>query len=472
MFKLNQFYCIMNIARIREKIRNAGYFIPVRMHLILLLISLFLAEGWIQKNNAVPQTARTAILNLFIVVTFWFAFGILLFSFLSVFVPWIIFLLDRKNNRTSLMLRTPAKDMVNRQQINVDISRITRPPFGYIRLRLLYDGNNVSPKFAPIAVQAKKNFFSTHLKGLYNWHLKNIREYDIHNSIIYFEDFFQFFSFTAWLSSAGNFYTQPLQSATGKISAQPKKTEETNTRIEEMRKVDGEFLNYKNFEHHDDVRRIVWKIYAKNKELVVRIPETNDPYASHIYFYASFYNAISSELYHEFNEVFLDNFKTIVWNTYEQLYRQNELIDYIPDQETKTFYADDPAQKVKYIISTSAWHKQNDLRSYFNRQYGSVLCISSLTGTQQLTEILEKAGTSLNIIFVPLSKSFANVHAIDWLQWIFIKPEKKSSDKMQIAFNLSPLRRKLLENEKNIKGILKKSECEVLVLDSGQQSNT
>jgi hypothetical protein len=64
------------------------------------------------------------------------------------------------------------------------------------------------------------------------------------------------------------------------------------------------------------------------------------------------------------------------------------------------------------------------------------------------------------------------VHAIDWLQWIFIKPEKKSSDKMQIAFNLSPLRRKLLENEKIIKGILKKSECEVLVLDSGQQPNT
>src|SRR6185312_7478147 len=130
-----------------------------------------------------------------------------------------------------------------------------------------------------------------------------------------------------------NFFTHPLYNSTGPLNVQPKKTEETNMRIEEMRKVEGELLNYKNFENNDDIRRIVWKIYAKNKELVVRIPETNDPYASHIYFYASFYNAISNDVYEEFNEVFLDNFKTAIWNIYDQLHRQKALIQYIPDQE-------------------------------------------------------------------------------------------------------------------------------------------
>src|SRR5665647_2783620 len=301
-------------------------------------------------------------------------------------------------------------------------------------------------------------------KGVYNWPLKNIKEYDISSGIIYFEDFFQFFSFTSQLSVNSNFYTQPLKAATPKVIVQPKKTEDTNTRIEEMRKVEGEFLNYKNFENNDDVRRIVWKIYAKNKELVVRIPETNDPYASHIYFYASFYNATSNDVYEEFNEIFLDNFKTIIWNVYEQLYKQNENIQYIPDQETKTFYADDKFQKVNYIISTSSWQKQNDLHNYFNKQYGSLLCISSLTDSKQLEEILDKSGNSLTIIFVQLSKSFANVNVVDWLQWVFVKPEKKSSEKLQLAFNLSPLRRKILENEKVIKEMLDKSECEVLIL--------
>jgi Protein of unknown function DUF58 len=456
----------MNIAAIREKIRRTGFFIPVRIQLVLLVLALLLAYRWLIKNNAVPETAHTAIINLFITVTFWFALGILVMSFFSAFIPWIFFLFSKKNNRSILKVKTSTRSVIDKQLVEINISQILKPIFGYIRLRLRYDGNNISPKFAPIRLQPKKSFFLMQTKGIYNWPLKNIKEYDINGGIIYFEDFFQFFSFPSQLPVNSNFYTQPMKAATGKVSVQPKKTEDTNIRIEEMRKVEGEFLNYKNFESNDDVRRIVWKIYAKNKELVVRIPETSDPYASHIYFYASFYNAISNDVYEEFNAVFLDNFKTVTWNIYEQLYRQNELIQYIPDQETKTFYADDVIQKTKYIISTSSWQKQNDLHNYFNKLYASVLCISSLTDVKQLEEVLEKTGKSLTVVFIELSKSFSKIKVTDWLQWIFVNPEKKSSEKLQLAFSLSPLRKKILNNEKNIKELLKTSECESLVMDA------
>jgi hypothetical protein len=457
----------MNIAAIREKIKWAGFHIPFRVHLLLLVIALFLAAGWLRKNNAVPETAQTAIIDLFISVTFWFAFSILVFSFISAFIPWIIFLFSKKNQKSILRIKTAGREKVtNQQQVEVNISHIIKPPFGYIRLRLLYDGNNISPKFAPVALHAKNHFFTMHTKGVYNWPLKNIKEYDINSGIIYFEDFFQFFSFTGKLPSNSNFFNGPPIKTTATLPVQPKKTEETNLRIEEIRKVEGELLNYKNFEHNDDVRRIVWKIYAKNKELVVRIPETNDPYASHVYFFASFYNAISNDAYEEFNEVFLDNFKTVVWNIYNQLSRQYALIQYIPDQETKKIFVDDPALKVKYMIIAASWQRQNDLQNYFNKQYASLLCVSSLTDTAQLSEILDKTGRSLTVIFVQLSKSFANVKVINWLQWIFVKPQKKSTEKLQLSFNLSPLRRKILENEKRIKQILEKCDCETLILDT------
>lgn len=460
----------MNIAVIREKIRRIGFFIPVRIHFLLLVIALLLAYRWLIKNNANPETAHTAIINLFIMVTFWFALGILVLSFCSAFIPWVLFLFSKKNKKSILNVKTSTKNVDDKQLVEISISKIFKPLFGYIRLRLRYDKNNISPKFAPVRLDPKKHFFSMQTKGVYNWPLKNIKEYDISGGIIYFEDFFQFFSFTSPLSANSTFHTQPPKAATGKVVVQPKKTEDTNMRIEEIRKVEGEFLNYKNFETNDDVRRIVWKIYAKNKELVVRIPETNDPYASHIYFYASFYNAVSNDVYEEFNAVFLDNFKTLVWNVYEQLYCQSELIQYIPDQETKTFYADDVIQKTKYIISTSSWQKQNDLNSYFNKQYASVLCISSLTDVKQLEDILEKAGKSLTVVFIELSKSFSKMKVTDWLHWIFVNPEKKSSEKLRLAFSLSPLRYKLLPNEKNIKELLKTSECESLILnfDSSQ----
>jgi hypothetical protein len=96
-----------------------------------------------------------------------------------------------------------------------------------------------------------------------------------------------------------------------------------------------------------------------------------------------------------------------------------------------------------------------------------VLCISSLTDVKQLEEILEKTGKSLTVIFIELSKSFSKMKVINWLQWVFINPEKKSSEKLQLAFNLSPLRKKILNNEKNIKELLKTSDCESLVMDAG-----
>jgi Protein of unknown function DUF58 len=457
----------MNIAALREKIRRTGYFIPFHFHLLLFILSLFFAAGWLRKNNALPETSRTAIISVFLAVTFWFGLSILILSFISAFVPWLFFLFSAKKNKIVLKIKSFAKEKPNNQQhLQVEISNIIKPLFGYIRLRLLYDGKNISPKFTPAVSDSAKHFFANKIKGFYNWPLQNIKEYDINIGIVYFEDFFQFFSFSTALNAAGNFFTHPPSVATEALNIQPKKTEDTNMRIEEIRKVAGEFLSYKNFENNDDVRRIVWKIYAKNKELVVRIPETNDPYASHIYFYVSFHNSISNDFYEEFNAIFLDNFKTVSWNSYEQLYRQNRLVQYIPDQETKIFYADDAMQRVKYMISTSAWQKQNPLLNYFDKRYGSILCISSLIDAKQLEEILEKVGKGLTIIFVQLRKSFAIVNVVDWLQWIFVKPEKKSKEKLQLAFNLSPLRKKILDNEKVIKEILAKAECDILMIDN------
>jgi hypothetical protein len=184
MFNLSEFYRQMNIAVIREKIRRAGFFIPFRVHLLFLVIALLYAARWLKKNNTVSQTSRTAILDLFISITFWFALAILIVSFISAFIPWILFIFSKKNNRSILKIKTSAKkNVTNQQQVQVDISNIIKPLFGYIRLRLLYD-NNISPKFAPVDLHEKENFFSLHTKGSYNWPLKNIREYDVNSGII------------------------------------------------------------------------------------------------------------------------------------------------------------------------------------------------------------------------------------------------------------------------------------------------
>jgi hypothetical protein len=463
----------MNFALIKNKIRHRSFFVPFRFQIVLLTIVLFAAYYWLKKTSVLPETSYTAIIDLFIMVAMAFIAAVFTISFITAILPWLFFLFNKKRGKISIKVKTASLTLTlstngeggnEKQQVSINIIPILRPLFGYIRLRLHYDDENISPKFSLINNQSKTQFFSSSLNGIYNWPLPEIKEYKVSNTIIYFEDMFQFFSFAATLPAQDNFFTQPDNNTTAALKVQPKKTEDTNTRIEQIRKVQGEFLNYKNFENNDDVRRIVWKIYAKNKELVVRIPETNDPYASHVYFYASYYNAMATGLYSDFYPVLLNYYKTMVWNAYRQLSKQNVLIKYIPDQESKTTFADDPLEKIKYIISTSEWQTQKDLQNYFKKEEASVLCISSLINAQEVENILDRTGKDLVIIFVQLSNAFSKLKIKDWLQWVFIKPEEDGLDKLRLMWNMSPLKRKITENENKIKAILSKSESEVLVV--------
>ncbi len=466
----------MNFGLIRNNIRRASFFVPFRFQIILLTIVLFAAYYWLKKTSVLPETSYTAIIDLFITVAIAFVTAIFAISFITAILPWLFFLFNKRRDNIFIKVTTATKQNViptlstngeggnEKQQVSINIHPILRPLFGYIRLRLHYDDNNISPKFSLINNHTKTQFFSSSLNGIYNWPLPEIKEYKVSSAIIYFEDMFQFFSFATLLPVQDNFFTQPGNNITGELKVQPKKTEDINTRIDQIRKVQGEFLNYKNFENNDDVRRIVWKIYAKNKELVVRIPETNDPYASHVYYYASYYNAMGKGLYGDFYPIFLNYFKTMVWNAYQQLSTQNLLIKYIPDQESKTTFVDDALEKVKYMISTSEWQTQKDLQQYFKKEEASVLCISSLIIAEDVENILDRTGKDLVIVFVQLSNSFSKVNIKDWLQWVFIKPEVDGLDKLRLMWNMSPLKRKITDNENKIKAILKKSESEVLVV--------
>ena len=455
----------MNFSLLRNRIRQGSFYVPFRFQIVLLTLVLFGAYYWLKKTSVLPETSYTAIIDLFITVAMAFIAAVFVISFLTAILPWLFFLVNKKSGKVLIKVNTASKknSITEKQKVSISINPIIRPPFGYIRMRLYYD-EDISPKFSLLNNQAKTQFFSSSLNGIYNWPLPEIKEYKVNNTIIYFEDMFQFFSFAASLPAKDNFFTQPDNNATAEIKVQPKKTEDTNVRIEQIRKVEGEFLNYKNFENNDDVRRIVWKIYAKNKELVVRVPETNDPYASHVYFYASYYNAMGRGLYSDFFPPFLNYYKTMVWNSYRQLSKQNVLIKYIPDQEVKTKFADDPLEKIKYIISTSEWQTQKDLQQYFKKEEASVLCISSLIEAKEVENILDRTGKDLVIIFVQLSNAFSKIQVKDWLQWVFIKPQDDGLDKMRLMWNISPLKKKITENENKIMVLLNKSESEVLVV--------
>ena len=456
----------MKLAALRNKIRYGSFFIPFRFHIVLLSLVLLAAWYWLKRTSLLPDSAYTAIIDLFITVALAFITAVFIIAFVTAIIPWLFFLHNRKRNKVALTVKTALQQrtLAEKQQVAIDLQPVWRPLFGYIRLRLQYDDENISPKFSLVNASSRAKFFSSRLAGFFNWHLPEIKEYKVSEAIIYFEDMFQLFSFAATLPAKDNFFTQPENKDRNELRVQPKKTEDTNVRIDQIRKVEGEFLSYKNFENNDDVRRIVWKIYAKNKELVVRIPETNDPYASHVYFYASFFNGLGAGLYADFFPVMLNYYKTVVWSAYLQLSKQDVLIKYIPDQETKVAFADDPLEKIKYIVSTCSWQEQKPLPQYFKKEEASFLCISSLVEARDVAAMLDRTGKDLVIVFAELSNAFSGVKIKDWLQWVFVKPEADGIDQLRLAFNLSPFKKRLIENEKQIKALLQKSESETVII--------
>lgn len=434
-------------------VRKAGYFVPFSMY--LMVFAAVLIPGYIKLHalGQQPDSAYTHIFSLLLSVVLFFSITIILFGFFTVVSAFLYFKWKQRRQEIHLLLRTEANpQQEGKQVISLDLHPVLLPIAGFIKIRVFYDATQVSEKFTPIANQS--SFFKFSFKGQFSWNLPEIREYKIEKVLIYFEDFFQFFSMAGTIDAGNRFFISPVQQDLNALKASPRKTEETTTRIEELKRVEGELINYKSFESNDDVRRIVWKIYAKNKELVVRVPEIMDPYASHIYLYASFFTRFATEGNAVVDAPFLNYYKTLCWSVYRQLAGKGFDVRYIPDQPVPATHL--PLQEqVRYAITVSHWQEENNLKDIVKPGNASVLVVSSLSDPEQLREFAESHGNEVSIIFIPLSDALDENGVAGWVKWLFVENEKDRHASYKTRWSLSPLRYKLKENEKEILSIIK-----------------
>lgn len=252
------------LRSISSRLQKIGFYIPFSFYFLLFTVGCFLVWLWLRNKVNDSESSYTDIFKLLVRVAFYSCITIVSFAFLSAVISFIYFFIKKKNDKIlfNVKLLNTNTDKLRRQTVEINLHPVLKPLLGFVKLRLLYDGN-FSNKFSLIEIN-KKQLFSNKINGIYHWHLPEIKEYRIESAVIYFEDFFQFFSFALPLETANTFATTPYLNDSKIINAFPRKTEDTATRIEELRRVEGELINYKSFESNDDVRRIVWKIYATN----------------------------------------------------------------------------------------------------------------------------------------------------------------------------------------------------------------
>ena len=447
----------MNFSRTTDKIKQAAFYIPFTIYFVVFAIAAIIGFKMLDNDQINAYSSFADIFRLLLKVALGFTVAIISIAFIPVLVSFIYFRYQQRKKGIRFDISTDVKEseLNQKQTVRLLISPVLKPLFGFIKLRLLYDQKHYSKKFS-LLENSRRKFFSTSIEGTYHWTLPQIKEYHVEKAVLYFEDIFQFFSIAVNLPASSHFFTQPTTKGIKDLNVTPRKTEETNTRIDQLRKVEGEFLNYKNFENNDDVRRIVWKIYAKNKELVVRIPEIMDPYASHIYLYASFFSRFNTEGNGAIEIPFLNYFKVFTWSIYQNLVKRGFDVRYIPDQEVAKNKMADDQQSVKYSISTSKWHQVKDLKTYVKINDASVVIVSSLSDADEVKDLMENYGKDITFIFIKLTDSFKNQNIIDWVQWLFVQNQKDDIDVYKRSWALSPLRMKIKENENRLTKILEK----------------
>ncbi|HEX8357173.1 MAG TPA: DUF58 domain-containing protein, partial [Segetibacter sp.] len=421
----------MNIALLGviDKVKRFSFYVPITIYFVVFVAAAIFSGGLIGNNSIDAETSFADIFQLLLKVALWFTSAMLIVAFLSVLISFLFFIYHKRKTGINFKISTDIKEseLHQKQTVRLAISPVIKPLFGFIKLRLLYDSKYYSDKFS-LLENSRRKFFSSSIEGTYHWPLPQIKEYHIQSAVLYFEDVFQFFSFAVNLPAKSNFFTQPTAKQVNELRVLPRKTEETNTRIDQLRKVEGEYLNYKNFENNDDVRRIVWKIYAKNKELVVRVPEIMDPYASHVYLYASFFSHFAIEGNAAVEVPFLNYFKVVTWSVYDNLVKQGFEVKYIPDQELPANNFADEKDRVKYIISTSNWHQVTDVKTFVKTNDASIVIISSLSNVEEVSELIERHGKDITFILIKLSESFKNQHLMDWVQWLFVQNKRDDID--------------------------------------------
>ncbi|HXS36659.1 MAG TPA: DUF58 domain-containing protein [Flavipsychrobacter sp.] len=439
-------------------------YFPFTINTLLCAVAIWLAYRFLHQTT--PKGEEPSPFLPFIILmgkmTLLFIFALIGISVLSTFITWIYYLWLRKNKHYKLQVSFTTETKHGKKSklyLNAFLEGVRRPVLGFVKGRLFYDNHEMTDRFSLLSNKRKEqSIWRAAIAGSSRLNLPDVKDYELKGGFIYFQDMLHLFSLAASQPIQGHFYQPPVLLQEEDKEVFPKKTESMDVRIEQLRQVEGEYLNYKDFESGDDVRRIVWKVYAKNRELVVRMPELYEPYASHLYFYASFHASVKAQWLGEgYLKEMLNYYKNNIWTIYDTLSHKEWQMRYIPDQNFNVPEQLSDTEKSMRIISNSEWHTDKSIGQYFNARQGAVLCVSSLTDPDDLKNILDHCNASTVVYFVKLTHVFRHFVPWNWLKRLIFLPPKDRLSKLKTRWTFSPMRLQIQKREKEIEEILNKS---------------
>lgn len=438
--------------------------IPFRVNFYIYLIC-FWAIYRITHALQSDTNSFIALTLLLCKIAMWFSLSLVVLSLLSVLLSAFYFwYFKKKYNQEAFLLEmnthTQHKGIMI---IHTRMPYAIRPILGFVYVQLFYEHRQYTDKYL-LSDKIRKLWISwrSGIEGKNECTLPLVKEYHFTGALVFFQDMLKMFSIPVKVNYPYKLVNLPQSLSQTDNSYSPKKTDEELMRIEELRKIEGEFLQYKKFDNSDDVRRIVWKIFAKNKELVVRTPEMMNPFASHIYVYASFYSVENTHSGNIYIDIMLHHFKNNVWTIYDTLAHKEIAAKWIADQYITTGTTTHNA--VQHQIALCNWHNEKKLHEYCKPAYASIVLIHSLSSEDDVSAFLQQSESNTQIIFVKCSKVFRSNYILHWLSRLFLLPPNDEWRILKSKWILQPIRWRVIQNENKLIKLLKQSDKEVIYI--------
>lgn len=450
----------MSTFSLSSILKNSAYWssrAAVRLQFFFLIAVLWLASLWLKNEYGQDDSNLWLVMRAFIWLVQWTLLGLILLSLISVCITWLLFMQSVKRKKATVQAKFGDGQKADAGWVNITLQIngfVLRPMLGTIHARLLFSGKRMSQKVVLDSnIRRPGQLWRQAIRGNGKSLLHDRGIYDVEKIGVGFCDMLGLVSLPFTVPHIQQLYTLPRPQEEQTIKAFPNATEEQTHRIEIPKRVEGEYVNYKEFETGDNIQRIVWKIYAKSGQLVVRIPEIKDPYASHLYFYVSFYNNLSTVI-GSFETELLNVYKDHARNLLEALQRNDYDVRIPNDQEVPHLAGKSEKKNELFQIAAASWQQQMNPVAFVNTSKAAFVCLSSLMASSEIEALLKNLPQAVPVVVVKLSEAIASPFQIT-LKDIFFKPEPQPADRLKRPWLISSLRRELVKNEKSLEQMLK-----------------
>ncbi|MCA6364429.1 MAG: DUF58 domain-containing protein [Bacteroidetes bacterium] len=427
----------------------------VRWQLLLGILVIWAAWKWLRSTYQSPDSSQWQILLQFLPVVGWILAGLAGFSMLTAVSAWVWFLVRYRRGQTPVRLRMGEGNRAEAGPVRVtlQISGLLRPFLGQVQARLVFTDLTMS-SVIPLNENVREGgLLRTAVKGSALTDMYNRGASEAEELQLLFIDPLRLvvMPFTIEVKRQMNTLARKLDAQ--ELPVQPNRTEQQLERIETPKRVEGEMLSYKDFEAGDDVRRIVWKIYARNGELVVRIPETMDPYASHLVLYASFFNALGTTSDTRYNEQLLNAYKDVVRQLLDSAQSGEYAVRMPADQHVHELSDETPEKKLLMQVSLAHWQNDMPPAQFVNVRDAALVCIPSTVPVADVEKLLWQLPEHVTVIGVSLSDSIPGIFPIAPGE-LFFRRVLRPAQKLRTSWTFASLRKKLRANENQFEVVL------------------